>query len=1245
MKFWKFMKKHVITATLLITILASTVVGVVKVSADITALDFNTPTSIELDSGQTTTIQLAYSATSAIYASDFTWTNSSGGVTTAINSSDGVSCTVTALQAGTDTITVECSSYPFTGNVIVLVPLRISDHSNTLDGLVETNTTGAITVNSPNVNWTSSNNEIVEITQVNTSSNSSTAQVKTNKGGNAKITATNSDGQTVSLSISVSASIVKTAEAGCIVEDGVDPYISVEQGKNQDVITTAANNNALYWKSGNELVATVENGTLTGVYAGETYIYVSSIDYSGTDSWEGLTGVDSIRVVVPFQVTPPALTTVQVGDQITFSCTANPSELSYSSSDVSAVTFDVNTGLFTAVGVGESDITIARRNTASSYTAHITVLDGITLDQTKVYVNQGEQTTLTLTTTKDTSVAPITWTISDSSIASIQPSDDGTSVVITGIQYSADPVTLVATQTINGVIKTASCRVYVQNPVQSLTLIYNGMPVTDTISIQQGSLPYITAYLNLGEQAPSNTKLSWKSSDESIITLTPQSAEGQSQLCQITAVGGGTATITVISDDGLYIATATVYVTEGVTGISLGDDDKKTITVQLQLTNYQLAATITPDSDGVDKSVVWTSYNTDIATVNSNGMVTFLKPGTATILARAKADLSVETYCIFEVTQQVEDVELVVKSATINVGDDYLLQAQLYPLSPAPTNQNLIWGSSNPAVCTVDSSGLVHAVSSGSATVVVQTEDGGYIDMANITVLQPVLGIELTATEMSVKKGSTFYLGATCLPDTADDKSVTWASSDTSMAVVDQTGKVSAVGVGSVTISCVSNESGAVAYCLVEITEPVTGLELNSYYEELVKDTKFVIIPTVSPVDAPDKSVTYLSSDPDVASVDENGIVTALKGGTAHILVTTNESSLTQSCTIVVQEFVESVTITGAEELLNVGEDMALGVTVLTETASNKDVIWSSSDTRYATVDQYGHVTGVAEGKVVITAVAADGSGVSDSVVIRVINPVTKIELSDSKITIYVGDTYNVTAKVFPDNASIQDLEWTSNDPTICLAYQDGDIVGVSPGRTTVTVKSTDGNDITATCTVIVKNITYATSISINSSEITMLKGKTRQLTARLYPTKTEESIHWISTDTSIVQVDSQGNIVTVGAGEAEIIAYSTYGTVQDSCVIHSIAMSCTSLGLEQYDTFNLYVDGAPGTVSWRSSNPRIASVDSSGLVIGRMPGECTITGTVDGKTVTCNVKIYAVDPGKFINVLNPTKTTGSFSD
>ena len=96
----------------------------------------------------------------------------------------------------------------------------------------------------------------------------------------------------------------------------------------------------------------------------------------------------------------------------------------------------------------------------------------------------------------------------------------------------------------------------------------------------------------------------------------------------------------------------------------------------------------------------------------------------------------------------------------------------------------------------------------------------------------------------------------------------------------------------------------------------------------------------------------------------------------------------------------------------------------------------------------------------VITATAADGGGVSDSVIIKVINPVTSITLDKSKITMYVGDTVNIQATVNPANATIKELQWYSDDDNIAKVYSDGDVVGIAPGRTVVYAKSTDGNEV-----------------------------------------------------------------------------------------------------------------------------------------------------------------------------------------
>lgn len=1212
MKFLNYIKKHWKTVSALAAIMIVTIVGVVIVRASSVSIIVNL-TSINFVEGQASqaveaSVTLNIDTGTSIVG--WSWTMSDPEVAT-VSNMEG-SGQVTIKGAGKTNLNISYSltdGTSATKSIPVTVPVTVN--YDNVKGIMSSGAYGTVTCNAATtktVEWTSSNSSIVSVSKdVGQAVNGSVATVTAVSGGTATITASiPSDSLSYSFQVTVGVSIT-------------DDEITVNQDESKTIATNSNSASNVFWWTENPDVATVENGIVKGIYAGTTTVYASCFegDYTGNAG-------DTITVKVPYVVTEP-VGTVLVGDRLSLPTTAKPSEVTYASTNNNVVYYDQTIGQFIASGTGTADISVSWRG--DTKTIPITVIDALTLSSTSVSMNIGDMQTVTATVTNRE--IPVHWSIADPSVAEINVSEDGLTVTVTALSTGATGyTTLVASQEINGVVKTYTCRVNVLNPVYSLTLMYNGTEINRTITFEKDTSIYITAFLNFGDSVvPDNTKLSWVSSDESVIQVIPATTSGQQQLAEIKAVGGGNATITVVSDDGLFIATADFFITEGVTGIQL---DKETVTAQMSLGKYQLKVTITPDSDGVDKSVIWKSLNTDVVKVDQNGLVTFVAPGETYVSVTSVADSTKVAYCNFIITQQVEGIEMDYEELTMNVDDEMRLTYILKPVNA--TNKNLIWSSSNEDVVKVDKTGMVKAISSGSATVIVQTEDGGFIDMTNITVLQPVKEIIMSQTEISVKKGAIFWLNATVMPESSDNKAVTWTSSDTSLATVTQNGMVTALKVGTVTISCVSEDTGVVGYCVVEITEPVTGLTLNSYYEEIVKDTKFVIVPTVMPNDAINKNVTYLSSDTEVAVVDENGVVTGLKGGTCEIIVTTEESSLKAVCTIVVREYVSSVEIEGSRELLNAGSQLQLKAVVKEDSATNKSIIWSTSNATVATVDQNGKVTGITPGYVVITALAADGSGEGDSVAIRIINPVTSITLSETKITIYVGDTYNLVAKVNPEDASIKDIVWTSDNDGVAKVYSDGDVVGVSAGRTIVYATSTDSNDVVARCTVIVKPVIQASSIKINSSEIVMLKGKTRQLTARLYPTNSNEWIKWLSTDTSVVQVDDKGNIVTVGAGQCEVIAYSNEGTVQDSCTIYSMAMSNTTLRLEQYDTFNLYVDGAPEKPSWRTTNPRVATVSATGKVTGRMPGECVITGTVDGKTVSCYVRILAVPSDKFIN-------------
>ena len=140
-----------------------------------------------------------------------------------------------------------------------------------------------------------------------------------------------------------------------------------------------------------------------------------------------------------------------------------------------------------------------------------------------------------------------------------------------------------------------------------------------------------------------------------------------------------------------------------------------------------------------------------------------------------------------------------------------------------------------------------------------------------------------------------------------------------------------------------------------------------------------------------------------------------------------------------------------------------------------------------------------------------------------------------------------------------------------------------------------------------------------------MLSGRTRKLSVIVRPAVNTDSYEWYSSDTGIVTVDQNGVITTVGPGTADVYVISNAAGVESTCTVHSLAISKSNITLEQYDRFNLDVIGTTSNVTWRSSNPRVCTVSSSGEVIARKAGVTTVTAVVNDKTLTCTVRVTSL--------------------
>ena len=250
-------------------------------------------------------------------------------------------------------------------------------------------------------------------------------------------------------------------------------------------------------------------------------------------------------------------------------------------------------------------------------------------------------------------------------------------------------------------------------------------------------------------------------------------------------------------------------------------------------------------------------------------------------------------------------------------------------------------------------------------------------------------------------------------------------------------------------------------------TVAVTSVTLNQSSLVMVEGDTQTLTATVNPSDATDKTVTWASSDAQVASV-AGGKVTAVKEGTATITASCGGKSAT--CAVTVQKKtvpVSSVSLSKTALTITEGESATLTATVNPTDATEQTVTWKSSDTAVATVDG-GKVTAVKPGSATITASCGGQSATCAVTVEKKVIPVSVITLNKTEVTLKQNETFQLTATVAPDDATDKTVTWTSSDATVATVT-DGLVKALKEGTATVTAKA---GDKTATCTVKVSNAT-----------------------------------------------------------------------------------------------------------------------------------------------------------------------------
>ena len=674
-------------------------------------------------------------------------------------------------------------------------------------------------------------------------------------------------------------------------------------------------------------------------------------------------------------------------------------------------------------------------------------------------------------------------------------------------------------------------------------ILVTGVKVsTPTLTINEGETATIS--FTVEPSNASNKGVSFTSSDTSVVTVDENGV--------VTAVGPGTATITITTKDGSYTATVTVTVkgkSVAVSGVSL---DIVEVTIK-EGDSVTLTATVKPD-DAADKSVSWSSSDDAVASV-ADGVVTGVKAGSATITVKTNDGGKTAT-CAVTVEAKavaVESVSLDKSELSLEVGEEATLTATVSPADA--TDKEVSWSSSDPSVATVDDSGKVVAKAPGTTAVTVTTKDGGKSASCAVTVKAKGVAVEsvsLDKSELTLVVGEDATLTATVKPDGATDKSVSWASDKEAVATVDEGGKVSAKAEGEATITVTTKDGGKTATCKVTVKAAevkVTGIKLDKSSITIGVGEEITLTPTIEPDDATNKEVTWQSNDASVAAVDETGKVTGKAAGSATIIATTKDGGFKATCSVKVTDAGVSVTgvsLNESEIVMEVGDGAKLWETVTPSTAANKKVTWSSDKPEVADVDDNGNVEAKAVGEAVITVTTQDGgfTATCKVTVVGKVIPVTSVSLDKTTLTLTEGGSATLTATVKPDDASNKQVTWESDKVAVATVDENGKVTAVKAGTAVITVTTKDGGK-TAKCTVTVKAATVAvTGVSLDKTSLNLMIGESAILNATVKPDNaTNKEVTWSSDKTSIATVDANGKVTAKAAGNATITATAKDGS------------------------------------------------------------------------------------------------------
>lgn len=551
---------------------------------------------------------------------------------------------------------------------------------------------------------------------------------------------------------------------------------------------------------------------------------------------------------------------------------------------------------------------------------------------------------------------------------------------------------------------------------------------------------------------------------------------------------------------------------------------------------------------------------------------------------------------------------LTVNEVSMIVNDKY--QINMYGKTEQKSADSYIYTSENPEIAQVDEYGNIKSVSEGETNIIVKSKYSSKKQKMLVTVNgDSIYSVEVENNNIMLDLGEKKKIKPIVNGDSGFKADFIWKSENSRIASVSSLGEIRGVTPGTTYINVTVRGTKISTRFKVNVTGQTVFTEMatsnNNQSNNVVQGIPFV-------------NISDEANDTGYDMEDNSYIG------------------------------VVSVDINAPKNELKVGEKIRFKSTVSPNNATNTKVSWSSSDESIAIVDQNGNVQALRPGTTDISVKTQDGNKTSfiTILVIGNSNATTNLSVNKKSTTIKLWKSEVLSASITPEGTSNMKFKWTSSKPNVATVDQNGKVTGLSTGMTVITVQSADGK-LKDTCVVYVSNDkTMVTNIKLNKTNINLGNGMTTKLVATVEPKDaTEQQVVWSSSNPKIVSVDQKGNIKALQVGKATITATSSNG-LQAQCTVNVPSVKITKITLNKSSaqiikgkTFNIKtsitpVNAANKSLSYTSSNDKIASVDSNGVIRANNLGTVTIkVRAKDGSGKIASMKVVVVPNGGLINI------------